>query len=111
MTHHTEGPWTIPAPWSGFSEIRGPNGEFIFGLAAGSDDVKQSNEACEANARLIAAAPTMLAALKECRDAEMKRRAKLKPGAPATTYTEARLERINAAISLACGSSTKDIEG
>lgn len=45
----------------------------------------------------------LLAALEECRDAETKRRADLKPGAPATQYTEARLARINTAIAHATG--------
>jgi hypothetical protein len=64
----------------------------------GDDEATQT-----ANARLIAAAPTMLEALKECRDAEMKRRADLKDNAPPPTYTEARLARVNAAIALAEG--------
>jgi hypothetical protein len=57
---HTPGPWKIPTPWNGFSEIRGGKGELVFGLAAGSVDEKQPDEVCEANARLIAAAPDLL---------------------------------------------------
>ena len=45
----------------------------------------------------------LLAALEECRDAETRRRADLKPGAPATQYTDDRLARINAAIAHATG--------
>jgi hypothetical protein len=60
---HTPGPWTVAAPHMGFSEIRGPVGELVFGLAAGSDDEKRSDDVCNANARLIAAAPDMLDAL------------------------------------------------
>jgi hypothetical protein len=62
MARHTPNPWKISAPWSGFSKISGPNGELIFGLAAGSTDEKRSDEECEANARLIEAAPDLLAA-------------------------------------------------
>ena len=47
----------------------------------------------------------LLEALLECRDAEMRRRENLKPGAPATTYTEARLARVNAAIARATGAA------
>lgn len=61
---HTAGPWTIAPPWSGFSQITGPEGQLIFGLAAGSKDEKRSDEECAANAALIAAAPEMLEALK-----------------------------------------------
>lgn len=64
----TPGPWTIPVPWSGFSEIRGGNDELVFGLAAGCEGEKQPDETCKANAHLIAAAPDMFAALIEARD-------------------------------------------
>lgn len=65
MSAHTPGPWFIKPPWSGFSKISGPNGELIFGLAAGSIDEKRPDEECKANARLIAASPDMLATLKD----------------------------------------------
>ncbi len=61
----TPGPWTIPTPSMGFSAIHGPNGELIFGLAAGSADEKRPDDVCEANARLIAASPDLYAALEE----------------------------------------------
>lgn len=60
MSAHTPGPWEISPPWSGFSKITGANGELIFGLAAGSAEEKRSDEECEANALLIAAAPDLL---------------------------------------------------
>ncbi len=47
----------------GFSAIHGPNGELIFGLAAGSADEKQPDDVCAANARLIKAAPDLYSAL------------------------------------------------
>lgn len=59
----------------------------------------------EDDARLIAAAPDLLAALQTCLTAEEERRATLKPGAPATTYTENRIELIRAAIAKAEGRS------
>jgi hypothetical protein len=42
----------------------------------------------------------LVEALKVCLKAENERRAKLKPGAPATTYTEARIEQVNRALAL-----------
>lgn len=54
---HTQGPWRFHPPFSGFSKITGPNGELIFGIAAGSADEKQPDDVCTANATLIASAP------------------------------------------------------
>ncbi|GEM_PF-2547941 len=51
-----------------------------------------------ANARLIAAAPELLEVIRICLDAELARKKKLLPGAPATTYTQARIDRINAVL-------------
>ena len=62
---HTPGPWRVAQPCLGFSEIRGGNGELIFGIAAGSGEERQPDAVCEANGRLIAAAPDLLAALEE----------------------------------------------
>jgi hypothetical protein len=45
----------------------------------------------------------MLSALRVCVSAERERRAKLLPGAPATTYTEARLALVESAIAKAEG--------
>ena len=63
---YTPGPWHLEQPWAGFSALRGPKGELIFGLTAGSEDEAQSPQVCEANGRLIAAAPEMLDALRLC---------------------------------------------
>jgi hypothetical protein len=60
---HTPGPWRVAPPWSGFSEIRGADDVLVFGLAAGGDRERQPDDVCAANARLIAAAPDLLAAL------------------------------------------------
>lgn len=51
------------------------------------------------------AALPMLAALRVCASAERERRAKLLPGAPATTYTEARIALVESAIARAEGRS------
>lgn len=42
----------------------------------------------------------LIDALETCLAAEMERRKKLKPGAPATTYTNGRIEKIKYALSL-----------
>lgn len=63
MSEYTKGPWTFEPPWSGFSTIRGQNGELVFGIAAGGAEEKQPDNVCEANASLIAAAPDLLEAL------------------------------------------------
>jgi len=59
---HTPGPWAIEQPWSGFSSIKGGDGKLVFGIAAGAPDEKRPDSECEANARLIAAAPDLDAA-------------------------------------------------
>lgn len=53
------------------------------------------------DAQVMAAAKELLAAVKVCRDAEMCRRADLKPGSPASNYTEDRLTLIDAALAKA----------
>lgn len=64
----TPGPWLFHQPWAGFSKITGPSGELIFGIAAGADHERQSSDVCDANARLIAAAPELYAALEAITD-------------------------------------------
>ena len=60
---NTPGPWTVEPPSMGFTQITGPNGELIFGLASGLPEEKQHDDICESNAKLIEAAPDLLAAL------------------------------------------------
>jgi hypothetical protein len=60
---HTPGPWSVEIPYAGFSAIRGAKGELVFGIAVGGAESRQPPEVCEANARLIAAAPALYAAL------------------------------------------------
>jgi hypothetical protein len=64
MSKHTPGPWSVSPPWMGFSVINGSDDKMVFAIAAGSPEEKRPDDECEANARLIAAAPEMLEALK-----------------------------------------------
>ena len=56
-----------------------------------------------ANRNLIASAPDLYEAAEECLSAELERRKKLKPGAPATTYCQRRIDKISAALRKARG--------
>lgn len=94
---HTPGPWTFHRPWSGFSQITGPNDELVFGIAAGSVDEKRPDCECEANARLIAAAPDLLAALKTLSHYDQE------PDAVGMTEYDAALAAALAAIARAEG--------
>lgn len=66
----TPGPWYVSEPWAGFASIKRVDDDaLVFGIAAGEPEEKQSDEVCEANARLIAAAPELyeaVEALVEC---------------------------------------------
>lgn len=87
---HTPGPWeVISADWD-------ENGDARYSL----NGIKEVN-ICDA--RLIAAAPDLLEAIKVCLKAEKERIKKLLPGAPATTYCEKRISIIEAAIAKATG--------
>lgn len=56
----TPGPWYVCEPFAGFSSIKQAETDaLIFGIAAGDPDEKQSDDVCEANANLIAAAPDL----------------------------------------------------
>ncbi len=60
----TPGPWAFNSPWAGFSSIEDAYGNLIFGIARGDPEEAQPIKTCEANARLIAAAPDLYEALK-----------------------------------------------
>lgn len=60
-TAFTPGPWVAAQPWAGFSEVRGADGTLVFGLAAGTKEEKQPDAVCDANCRLVAAAPCLFA--------------------------------------------------
>jgi hypothetical protein len=60
---HTPGPWKVDEVWS---LIMGPNGEEVAAVHSGvSHPTRANRNTAHANARLIAAAPDMLAALQE----------------------------------------------
>ena len=65
MSKHTPGPWKFEILWAGFSAIRGRDGQLIFGVAAGDNSERRPKLEIEANARLIAAAPDLLEALRQ----------------------------------------------
>lgn len=56
FSNATPRPWTFARPHMGFSEIRGPHGELVFGIAAGSENEKQPDHVCDDNAGIIIAA-------------------------------------------------------
>lgn len=66
-------------------------------------DIRMDVPDAEGNAHVMAAAPDLLAIAEICLKAEYERRAKLLPGAPATTYTQSRIDKIEAAIARARG--------
>lgn len=73
------------------------------GANDGRTQIERPYEQVIANARLIAAAPDLLEAVKVCLKAEQERRKKLLPGAPATTYCDNRIAMLEAAIAKATG--------
>lgn len=107
---HTEGPWTVClSMYDGsvfsFSITASPHGSLLPICEAPARLLGHNRppDEMEANAHLIAAAPEMLATLRECLKAEEQRARKLLPGAPASTYSAARLARVRAAIAKAEG--------
>ena len=92
MSKHTPGPWTITRDEENYVHISGNWVNFARVVVRFRGD-KQDYKTGLANARLIAAAPDMLAALKDARDALFDR-------APITVGLEA---QINAAIAKAEG--------
>lgn len=105
MTKHTPGPWTARDETNRgaiYSNVAYPGRPIATASSYWAGDGPRADER-QANACLIAAGPEMLAALIECKDAEMRRQAKLKPGAPAHTYSEERLKRVSFAIAKATG--------
>ncbi len=65
--NHTPGPWLGTQPAQGFATITDSDGNIVFGVAYPSlalGDKARPSEECEANFRLLLAAPKMLKALK-----------------------------------------------
>lgn len=71
MSKHTPGPWRVISSREDELKVKGPTDEWVADCADGfwSDETDDWIMAAEsvANARLIAEAPAMLAALKDCR--------------------------------------------
>lgn len=84
---HAETPWTREGVTLGDSEGR-EIGRF--------EDPADAEHA----AMCVNAHDAMFEAIMTCLRAEKERRAKLKAGSPASTYTEARIAKIEAAIAL-----------
>lgn len=101
MGKHTSGPWV----YLDLGEIV-LESDFDVTIAT----IDYGRERAEADGNLMAAAPELLEAAKACLAAEEERRAKLKPGAPATTYCEQRIATIKAAIAKAEGGATPTSE-
>ena len=55
---HTPGPWIVDAAFDDSGYVRGPRGEYVADIELDEDD-----PVLQANARLIAAAPELLAVL------------------------------------------------
>jgi hypothetical protein len=126
-TKHTPGPWVVheDETWPFDIRIVGAKGEEIIDARRWAYSTSQKTladvmagvgfravevrEVVERNARqmdnmrLMGAALDMLEACRICLKAERERAAKLLPGAPARTYTDARIAKIEAAIAKATG--------
>lgn len=63
--NHTPGPWKLRNDGPPFNDICGPNGKIIATAFPHYHDPLKAIAIAEANARLIAAAPEMLAALQQ----------------------------------------------
>lgn len=102
-------PKFTPGPWkrNARDNLVGANGAQIVVYDSGLAFAHNRDHEATANGRLIAAAPALYEALKECLDSELRRRKKLKPGAPATTYSEARIARVRAALEQASAKGAK----
>jgi hypothetical protein len=66
-TKHTPGPWILAGESGTYAPVAAPHGTLAAVRYLGSSPERVREE--QANARLIAAAPDMLAALQEVRDA------------------------------------------
>lgn len=103
MSKHTPGPWRAEGP-DMFGDFNIIPPDAMLAVAAVVSNLRPA-ERVAANAAVVAAAPDLLDVARICLDAERERRKKLKPGAPATTYCEARIAKIEAAIAKAEGRS------
>ncbi len=65
-------PWSAPAPWAGYSEIRSHDGKLVFGITAGTIPERQEPEVCAANLDFTLAACNAHAALVSALEAVTK---------------------------------------
>jgi hypothetical protein len=98
----TPGDWHVvdhPGSWTIQSKVNG----FPLCIAQKYGDSPRAN--AERIVQACGSHDALLAAARECLEAEERRRADLKPGAPASQYSDARIARIRAAIAKAEGRS------
>ena len=69
---HTPGPWTVKRRFDVYQDTQKPGvgGTFVASTKGVSELPESINHVCEADAKLIAAAPELLAALERIVDAE-----------------------------------------
>jgi len=67
MSHHTPGPWKVSRRFDVYQDTQtlGVGGTFIASTKGISELPESVNEVCEADAKLIAAAPELLKALQD----------------------------------------------
>lgn len=96
-TQHTPGPWTYS---EGTRTIRGPQNHWLASMDSWDGAIDHA-----ANARLISAAPTMLAALLNTTDAldQLMREGTLKIGHPYAPHVRNIIDNARAAIAKATG--------
>ena len=68
MSAHTPGPWALIDHGGGWFDIESENERYFFVCGSGSRDSQSDQQQSQANGRLIAAAPELLAALKALLD-------------------------------------------
>ena len=70
MSNHTPGPWTVKRRFDVYhdTQTRGVGGTFVASTKGISELPESVNQVCEADAKLIAAAPELAEALRELHD-------------------------------------------
>ena len=100
---HTPGPWTIDVDHvEGYIVFLGANGESVCAMAWSTDADYEPTETDKADARLIAAAPSLLAALEEAL-AEMETIDGNLADGRETYVSSGRIEQARTAIAAARG--------
>jgi hypothetical protein len=70
MSNHTPGPWTVKRRFDVYQDTQAPGvgGTFVASTKGMSELPESVNQVCEADAKLIAAAPELADALRELHD-------------------------------------------